>query len=243
MKKIISLIFITILFSSCSKSNPRINVVEEKNLTQTQIDSIMDEYNFIYDDLAFIDSTNQVLFPITTQKSYDRSSYGRYSKYETEDYPRYWNILFYNSSTGKTNLLTKSKVRISDFRFKIEESGPILSNKIIYKIGDTDYNQDKRFNYKDPLHLFISNIDGSELTRVSPLNEELEYYKIIPNTDKIIFRTIRDVNGDLRFNKEDELIWYQIDLSIPNSLKEIINTSDRKLIEKLYFEQWLVKKK
>lgn len=240
MKKLINLIVIISILSSCNQSTPKIGVVEEKNLTQSQIDSILDEYNFVYDDLTFIDSTNQVLFPITTQKNYNRKRYNSY-EYEAEDYPRYWNILFYNNFNDKTRLLTKSKIRISNFQCNIQKSGPILRNRILYKIGDTDYNQDKRFNYKDPLHLFISKIDGSELTRLSPLNEDLEFYQIVPNTDKLIFRTIRDIDSDLDFDKEDELIWYQIDLSVPNSLKEIVKTTDRKLIEKLYFEQWLVK--
>jgi len=234
------LIFTILLLSSCNQSNPRIGIVEEKDLTQSQIDSILDEYNFVYDDLTFIDSTSQVLFPITTQKNYNRKRDSSY-EYEAEDYPRYWNILFYNNINDKTSLLTNSKIRISNFQCNIEESGPILRNRILYEISDTDYNQDKRLNYKDPLHLFVSKIDGSELTRLSPLNEDLEIYTIVPNTDKIIFRTKRDVDSDLDFDKEDELIWYQIDLSVANSLKEIVKTTDRKLIEKLYFEQWLVK--
>ncbi|MFD2564997.1 hypothetical protein [Aquimarina rubra] len=240
MKKLINFIALTLIVSSCNQSNPRIGIVEEKDLTQIQIDSILNEYNFVYDDLTFIDSTSQVLFPITTQKSYNRKRYSS-SEYEAEDYPRYWNILFYNNINGETSLLTNSKVRISDFRCNIKNSGPILKDRILYRIGDTDYNKDKRFNFEDPIHLFVSNIDGSELTRLSPLNEDLETYQIIPNTDKIIFRTTRDVDSDLDFDNEDELIWYQIDLSKENSLKEIVKTSDRKLIEKLYFEQWLVK--
>ena len=55
------------------------------------------------------------------------------------------------------------------------------------------------------MYLFISKIDGSELIRLSPLNENSESYKIVPNTDKIIFRTSRDTNSDLKFDKEDKL--------------------------------------
>jgi hypothetical protein len=240
MKKLIYFIVLISLYASCNKSNPKIGVIEGKDLTQTQIDSIIDEYNFVYDDLTFIDSTSQVLFPITTQKNYRGKRYSSY-EYEAEDYPRYWNILFYDNISNETNLLTNSKIRISSFKCNIKAGGLILKKRILYKIGDTDYNQDKRFNMEDPLHLFVSKIDGTELTRLSPLNEDLESYTIIPDTDKIIFRTRRDVDSDLDFDKEDELIWYQIDLSVENSLKEIVKTTDRKLIEKLYFEQWLVK--
>jgi len=229
-----------LLIVACNQDNPRIGVIDNENLSQTQIDSILDEYNFVYADLTLIDSTNQVLFPISTQR-YRGGTKFRGSGYEPDGYPKYWNMLFYNSLTGKTNLLRETKIRIDDFKCNILESGPVLKNSILYEIGDTDYNKDKKLNYEDPLYLFVSRIDGSELTRLSPINEDLEYYKIIPNSDKIIFKTKRDVDKDFDFDKEDQIIWYQIDLSDDETLVEILSNTDRKLIEKLYFEQWLVK--
>ena len=239
MKKILFVITIFVL-SSCNNDKPRIGIIEDKNLSQTQIDSILDEYNFVYADLTFIDSTNQILLPITTQRNYKRKMYSS-NDYGTEDYPQYWNILFFNSENDTSNLLTQSKFNISSFDCNIENTGPILKNSILYRIGDVDYNKDKRINYDDPLHLFISKIDGSELTRLSPINENLESYRIVPNSDKIIFRTKRDIDSDLDFDNEDELIWYQINLSEQNSIKEIVSPTERKLIEKLYFKQWLIK--
>jgi len=229
-----------LLLIACNENNERIAGVEDENLSQTQIDSILDEYNFVYADLTLIDSTNQVIFPISTQR-YKGGAKFRSSGYEPGDYARYWNILFYNSLTGKTNLLTESKIRISDFKCNIPKSGSILKNRILFEIGDIDYNEDKILNSKDPLHLFVSKIDGSELTRLSPINEYLEYYKIIPNSNKIIFKTKRDEDRDFDFDKDDQFIWYQIDLSETNSLVEVLSNTERKLIEKLYFEQWLVK--
>ena len=239
MKKILFIITIFVL-SSCNNDKPRIGIIEDKNLSQTQIDSILDEYNFVYADLTFIDSTNQILLPITTQRNYKRKMYSS-NDYGTEDYPQYWNILFFNSENDTSNLLTQSKFNISSFDCNIENTGPILKNSILYRIGDLDYNKDKRINYDDPIHLFISKIDGSELTRLSPINENLESYRIVPNSDKIIFRTKRDIDSDLDFDNEDELIWYQINLSEQNSIKEIVSPTERKLIEKLYFKQWLIK--
>lgn len=236
------LVFFTLLLIiACNKSKPRIAVVEEQNLSQTQIDSILDEFNFVYDDLTFIDSTNQVMFPVTTQKQRGSKRLSS-SGYDSWEYPRYWNILFYDHVTGETNLLTESKINIYNFFSNIIDSGPILQNSVLYEVSDQDYNRDKNIDYKDPTNLFISKIDGSELTRLSPKNENLEEYKIIPGSDKIIIKTLRDNNGDFDFDKEDEVIWYQIDLKNENILVEIVKPADRKMIEKLYFEQWLVKK-
>lgn len=241
LKKLVIVASIAV-FMSCTKENPRIGVVDEKDLTQMQIDSVLNEYNFVYSDLTFIDSTNQVLLPISTQKSYRGRKFRSYDS-DYEDYPRYWNILFFNSVNDQTSLLTESKFRIVDFACNLEKTGDILKESILYKIGDQDYNKDKKFTYEDPVHLFISKTDGSGLKRLSPINEDLESYTLVPFTDKIIFRTKRDTNDDLNFDNEDELIWYQTDVSKENSIKEIIKPSERKLIENLYFKQWLVKEK
>ncbi len=180
--------------------------------------------------------------PISTKGNY-RNKRNKFSghRYESYDYPKYWNILFFNSDDNETNLLTDSKVRIQEFVCNIKNSGPILKNSILYEISDSDYNEDNKLNYDDPIHLFISKIDGNGLSRLSPLNERLKSYNIVPDTDKIIFRTVRDTNNDKLFDSEDEEVWYQIDLADENSIKEVIIEAERKKIEQLYFDQWLVK--
>ena len=37
-----------------------------------------------------------------------------YIDYYSDDYPRYWNVLFYNRQTSETRLLTEKKIRIAD---------------------------------------------------------------------------------------------------------------------------------
>ena len=235
---------LVLLLLSCNESSPRIGVVEEKDLSQTQMDSILEDYNFVYDNIAIIDSTDYIILPIATQRNRGGSKDGsRYSSYDTTDYPNYWNLLFHNTSTNKANLLTEEKVNIVEFNYNLFYESPILQNKILYKIQDKDYNLDGHFNYKDPTLLFISEVDGTALTRLSPLDENLQDYTIIPKTNKIILKTQRDVNKDLIFDKKDEVIWYQLDLANSNILVEIIKPEQRKLIENLYFKQWLVKDK
>ncbi|SRX75345.1 TolB-like translocation protein [Aequorivita antarctica] len=240
--RLITIISILLLLFSCSQRQERIQVVENNNLNQKQIDSVLDKYNFEYESLIFIDSTQQAILPITTQKPRGGSRLSSKS-YEAESYPQYWNIIFYNIETGHTNLLTKSKMRISNYHANLRNSGPIISKSIIYKICDTDYDNDNQLTYKDPEQLFISVIDGSNLTRLSPLGEQIMDFQIVPDSDKIIFSTQRDTNEDLEFDKKDELIWYLIDLSKESKPIEIINKTERKEIENLYFKQWLVKNK
>ncbi|GAA4275967.1 hypothetical protein GCM10022259_06910 [Aquimarina mytili] len=225
---------------SCNKREDRIQIIEDENLNQKQIDSIIDEYNFEYSRVVFIDSMEKVILPISTQNARDKSRYSAKSYY-ADSYPNYWNLIFFDIKSGKTKLLTQKKTRILDFTTNFKNVGPILKKSVLYKAGDTDYNLDKKLTYVDPNQLFISDIDGNNFSRLSPINENLIEYEIVPNTDKIIFRTLRDSNGNKEFDEKDEKIWYLIDLSTKSKAVEILNQEKRKEIENLYFKQWLVK--
>ncbi|WP_074405795.1 MULTISPECIES: hypothetical protein [Aquimarina] len=238
--KSISIIIVILTILSCNKRQDRIQIIEDENLNQKQIDSIIDEYNFEYSRVVFIDSLEKVILPISTQNTRGGSRYSKKS-YHADSYPNYWNLMFYDIKGGKTKLLTQKKTRISDFTTNFKNVGPILKKSVLYKAGDTDYNKDKKLTYVDPEQLFISDIDGNKFSRLSPINENLMEYEIVPNTDKIIFRTLRDSNGDKEFDEKDEKIWYLIDLSTESKAIEILNQKKRKEIENLYFKQWLVK--
>lgn len=234
-------ILLSIFLISCGEKNIEIENTVTENLTQKQIDSVLVGFKFQYNNPMFIDSTNQVILPITTKKQSTRKMINKSSYYERER-AKYWNILFYNSKTGKTNLLTETKMIISDFDFNLRNTGKILSNSILYKISSIDYNKDEKLNHQDPEFLYISKNDGTDLKQISPKNENLESYSIIPNSDQIIIRTKRNINDNLNFDNEDEIIWYKIDLKLNSKPIEIVNSKERKKIENLFFKQWLEKK-
>lgn len=238
MKSLI-MITLSLFVLSCEVGQPKIEIVEDKNLNQQQIDSILEDYNFKYSQIVFIDSLEKVIFPVATEIIYGRSSYS--SSYDSDSYSNYWNFIFYDIKSGKTKLLTDKKTSFSSFHTNLENVGPTLKRSVLYQATDIDYNEDGKLTYKDPSHLFISDIDGNNFTRISPINEDFQEYRIVPNTDKIIFKTLRDVNNSKKFNAKDETVWYLIDVSTNNKPIEILSGAERKKIENLYFKQWLVK--
>ena len=239
MMKLTTFILLIGLIISCNNNQDRIQIVEEENLTQKQIDSVLDEYSFTYSGVVFIDSIEKAILPISTQKSRG----GRYStdSYYADSYPQYWNLIFYDIKSGKTKLLTDKKTRISEFKTNLREVGPILQKSVLYEISDTDFDMDGKLTYSDPEQLFVSDIDGENFIEISPKNEDLKDYQIVPNTDKIIIQTLRDTNNDKEFDQKDEVIWYLIDLSKKSKLMEILKENERREIERLYFKQWLLK--
>lgn len=240
-------ILVLIAFIACQKDEKRIELIDQENLSQTQIDSILEKFRFKYEKPIILDSNDQVLIPISTEFIQKRKSYSKVS-YEYNEYPRYWNVLFYNTKSNETRLLTEDKYRISSISTKNnakehERKLKSLDGKILYKIGDIDYNKDRKLNQKDPEFLFISEIDGTNLKRISPINEDLIHYEVVPNSNQIILETRRDINKDSLFNKDDVSIWYRTELIDKEwQINEMIDSSFRRKIEHLYFNQWLLKK-
>lgn len=226
-----------LVYFSCDRPETPVQVQNTANMSQNQIDSILLKYNFEYENPVMIDSSETILIPISTEYSGKRKSISK--GYSSESYPRYWNMLFFDQKTNATKLLTESKVRIVRFDVNLKKTGNILSKSILYELGDIDYNGDDKLDYRDPCYLFISDDKGENLRRLSPQNEYLAYYSIIPNTDRLILRTRRDINMDREFDKNDEHIWYLLDLEANKGPVEIVDEQLRKRVGNLYFDQWL----
>ena len=202
------------------------------------------EYNFTYEAPIFLKNSKQVLIPISTDLLEKRKFSRSDSYYYSEEEPRYWNVLFYNSETGGTSLLTDKKWSISNFDTNLEETGPILARSIIYQITTRYYNRDGKLNELDAEHLFISGPDGTNLLQLSPSKEDFHSYQVIPETDQLIIKTIRNADDKPEFNSNDEFIWYKAELKNGTwQTVEIIDSMQRKTIANLYFEKWLKKKR
>ena len=239
------LLLIAFCIMSCGERNQKFEPIESPaNLSEKQKDSILTKFNFQYENPILIDSTNQLIIPVSTELLDRRKKFSNRG-HSSKDFPRYWNVFFYNKLTGDQRLLTKSKISISRINAnRAKNESQMMKTKIFYEITEVDYNQDGKLNNKDPEYLFSSDIDGQNLSQISPDKENLEYYNVMPNSNQILLRTSRDSNRDLRFNGEDEPILYKAEL-VENKwkLNEIIDPDIRIEIEDLYFKQWLTKNK
>ncbi|MBK8346443.1 MAG: hypothetical protein IPL08_02070 [Saprospiraceae bacterium] len=135
MKQLIGILLI-IGILSCQESKSRIEFIDTKDLTSEQVDSILTEFKFQYETPIVLDSTNQVLIPISTELLERRTKLSK-DGYDSDDYPRYWNVLFYNRETGENRLLTENKIRISNIyanRENLEDVDKIMSKKFFMKL-------------------------------------------------------------------------------------------------------------
>lgn len=230
---------------SCSKPKPKQTETVPKKLTTNQIDSVLENFKFDYQKPILLRDSNHLLIPISARTSRSRKSGLKASSSYYNEQPKYWNVLFYNRLTKQSQLLSQSKVNIQNI-FAIAETyeakKKFYPGKILYELRDMDYNNDAMLNSFDPLYLFMSNNDGTELKRISPLNEDLQYFEVLKPNNELIIRTLRDSNKDSTFNHSDETIWYHGKIQGEEiNFNEIINENGRKQIERLFVEQWVEK--
>jgi len=253
------LLFITLIL--CVVACQEITIAPPKsqekiNFAQHEIDSVLQKFKFRYEQPVIIKNSEHILIPISTELIEKRTKFykGSHEAYDySESFPRYWNMLFYNRKTGETRLLTEDKCRISKFDANLEKNfdwddneidyervSNELKKKILYTITNIDFNGDDKLNYEDPEQLFVSDTDGTNLKCISPTNEALSSYNIVPNSNQIILKTLRDTNKDAKFDHQDESVWYKIEIVDDNwEIEEMIDAAKRKNIENLYFKQWL----
>lgn len=244
MRLLFTAISIVLLLSNCDFKRPQTTSIDVENITEQQIDSIMDNFQFAYDNPTFLEASDYVMFPMTTGISIEskRKLNSNYSSYASLKYNNWWNMLFYNQQNHTTRLLTEEKFQIDRFSTNFKDAGAVLNQSILYLLSEDNYPKNREKNLRDPSILYISDKSGQHLNRLSPINENVYDFTLIPKTDKILVRTKRDENQDSLFNIYDPSFLYIVDVAGDAKPKLVIDTTNQKLIEHLYFEQWVKEK-
>lgn len=118
---------------SCVHQPEKPQKTEPTNLSSSQKDSILTETGYLFSEPRSVDSTGMVMIPITT-KQVEPDNYRRGIKQQSNNYPNYWNILFLDTETGMTNLLTDQKMGISHIhiiRKQIQDEENVMNNMIL----------------------------------------------------------------------------------------------------------------
>ncbi|MBF4986246.1 hypothetical protein FNJ87_18665, partial [Nonlabens mediterrranea] len=87
------------------------------------------------------------------------------------------------------------------------------SRIVLYEGHDLDTNKDERLNYRDVSALFISNLDGSKFKKLSVDFEQYLSYSFLVANDNLYFQTVKDLDGDGKYENDDEFHNYVVDLT------------------------------
>lgn len=126
------------------------------------------------------------------------------------------NIIFEDLRTGTRRPLTEKKIEIRKIHYAEDLYKINGAQFLIYQVIDSDTNQDHRLNDQDVKSLYISNINGLGFQKLNKDLSEVIAWKILPELNRLYFRTVEDSNKNGDFDKKDDFANFYCDLTSPS---------------------------
>ncbi|NEN22339.1 hypothetical protein G3O08_02330 [Cryomorpha ignava] len=190
-----------------------------------------------FDRIQIVDSITQTyLLPVTQANLADPESskvladrlntFGSGSDYEYYDENTYNNLIVYNSSTGKSQVVFNQRVSIGNYQ--VYNSGD--QKYIIISGCSKDSNNDKYLNDRDLQELFIYDIQKAEISKLGAKENytTLRTYQPALSTDLIVHFGIDRNNDGVFKSREEPMVFYQVNFQ-KMALEEFV--SDAKISE------------
>ncbi|MFO7867892.1 MAG: hypothetical protein R6U95_01165 [Bacteroidales bacterium] len=228
MKHLLYVILFIPLFIACKQEiTPQ---VEKKLVSASDLN---------YEESVQIKGTDYSFYPVSIKIETTNKNYVSKRGFDREIY----NLVFYNHKTHEKHLLFDSSQNISqiapvivDYQKKpnIKDNG-----KLFYLIIITDYdNNDDLEEGHDPAYLFMSDIDGSNLTQLSPDFVDARSWKFL-NKEKTLIEVDGkvDSNADQKFDGDDREHIYIIDIKDRHNSREILGKPFQEILKKRYIHK------
>ena len=220
-KSLLLLAGITLLLSACKNEDVKPKVIYEKTAkprTITKADTTGIE---IADLPVHIPGTNYLIHPIGDFRSegrsrsngYDKGSFtiSNYSEFELTGFLH--NLKFQQVNSDSLYTLTDQRVLIQTATFLKSVADRTKQQIMIYTMADMDTNRDGGLDASDIRALYISELGGKKLTKVSPEFQELIDWSLVESENRLYFRTIEDTNKNGEFDRNDVLHYNYINLA------------------------------
>jgi hypothetical protein len=155
-------------------------------------------------------SVNDVSFTISNASEFEITGYLQ-------------NLKFQKVDSDSIKALTDQRVLIQTATYLKSVSDKISKQIMVYTMCDADTNKDGKLDTSDIKALYLSQISGEKLTKVSPDFQELIDWNLIDSKNRIYFRTVEDTNKNGEFDSKDVVHYNYIDLSIKDWKVETYN--------------------
>jgi hypothetical protein len=156
----------------------------------------------VYDDYSKVYGSSK-----TNQVSYAISNYNRY---EITGY--FDNLKFQHIDSTNVNSLTEESIQIQTVTYLNTIAEKSKKHLLIYSVVDKDTNKDGKIDQKDIKSLYISNIDGTNFTKLSEDYQEFIDWNIVEVQNRLYFRCIEDINKNGAFDKNDKVHYHYVNL-------------------------------
>lgn len=234
MRKIFTLsAILTLLLASCNDARTP-QVVYDDTISDTlTIESVLEDTTkiLVAGMPIHLDSTEVLIHPIGWEDIFLIDKYGSRlgslkkaervsssSQYLSTDGSNYIsgsmiNLIFEDIKSGEKRKLTERVLVIHDVRYLRDVAQKTDKHYLLYSVIDKDYNRDGKLDGLDMTSYYMSNLDGTNFTKITKDYHYFDTDQLILKNNKYYFRTLEDVNQDGAFNKKDKYHYYYIDLS------------------------------
>lgn len=215
------------LLVSCKEAEepekPKVTYQTKKAKLSQKLDSTLIE---IADLPIQMQGTSYLIYPIGDLSIYGgegKTSYGssnndresfkisNSSEYEITGFLQ--NLKFQEVGSNTIHALTDKAVLIQTITYLKSVSDKTKQQVLVYTMADLDTNQDNKLDTNDIKTLYISDISGNRLTKITPDLDELIDWELIESNNQLYFRSIEDTNKNGKFDKNDLLHYNYIDLN------------------------------
>lgn len=121
---------------------------------------------------------------------------------------KYTNIIIYNAAKDEAKRVFAENTAIDAYYDAAASENAMYNKVLFYKVMSSDYNADGRKDWKDPGVLWVSDLKGGDLRRITPENEDLEDIQIFAKDGYAILRLTEDSNGDKTIDHKDTGTYY-----------------------------------
>lgn len=201
----------------------------------------MQEVNIQPASFEQIGKTGMIMFPLSLGEQETKGD--KLLGYKSRGYsPFFWNILFYDSGTKETRLLSERKMLISNihsYNEDIPDPDADTSGKwIFYSIRVDDVNKDNVLSVKDPEYLFVSDLGGQGFRQISPTGLHVRSWNRIKGSSKLMMLVARDTDKDGEYTPTDDGFMYVIDLKTQTGPEEVLSPAMKAKINALFNKDW-----
>ena len=210
---------------SCKKEETTPKVKYEDSKSKVDTTAKVDSSSIIIADLPILmEGTRYLIHPIGDVRVFDdyKSVYGssktnqvsyaisNYNRFELTGY--FSNLKFQNIDSTEVRTLTTDRIQIQSVTFLNTIAEKTKKQILVYNFVDNDTNKDGIVNQNDIKSLALSNIDGSNFTKLSEDFSEIMDWNIIEAQNRLYFRCIEDINKNGAFDKNDKVHYHYVNL-------------------------------
>ena len=215
-----------LLLASCKEEIEKPKVIydaskEGREITKTDSTQIK-----IADLPIQMEGTNYLIHPVGDLSVYEKGSKTKYGSSSVNDLSftisnaseneitgYLQNLKFQKIGSDSIKALTDKPVLIQTATYLKAISDKINKQIMVYAMMDMDTNKDGKLDVSDITTLYLSDISGEKLTKVSADFQELIDWNLIESQKRLYFRTVEDTNKNGKFDSNDVVHYNYIDLT------------------------------